>query len=514
MHQIKTAIIDIGSNTMRLVIYKYDRHEGLHEIGNMKVVARLRTYILPTGEMTEEGIALLEDTLRDFLIMLDDFGVSDVRAAATAAIRQASNRDEIITRIHRNLQLDIELLSEQQEAYFGFVGVAYSLATPSAVTIDIGGGSTEITLFKDKEIVHAKSFPFGTVSLKQMFVKGEVLSNYEQQQLAAFVKDQFAQIDWITGVGLPVVGIGGSARNIAQVHQQRINYDLPGVHGYEMSAEDLRQLNYFLGDLTFGELKQLDGLSSDRADIILPALTVFRILLEIVGTTTFQLTKKGLREGLVMDRILQEDAQAFSKDHVFETHAKQLAAEYNRSEEELQYLTHITEQMYEECCRLSLFSYDEQDRKLLLKAAKVYGIGEYIELSSASQHTFYLIANQSIDGLNHKDRIRVALLASYKNKDYFAHFIEPFEAWFTDEELHKLRDLGALLKFVYAFNVSKRRVVDTFTMHKEEGHVCLTVQLNKHAAAEKYQARRHQKHLERVIKENIIIHFNEEGLAQ
>ncbi|HEY9570270.1 MAG TPA: Ppx/GppA family phosphatase [Metalysinibacillus sp.] len=510
--KMKTAIIDIGSNTVRLVIYDYDAREGLHELGNMKVVARLRTHILPTGEMTEEGITLLEHILHDFIEMIEDFGVTDVRAAATAAIRQATNRNEIIKRMSKKLGLKIDLLSEEQEAYYGFAGVAYSLATPSAVTIDIGGGSTEITLFKDKELMHSYSFPFGTVSLKQMFVKGEVLSTNEQQQLNDYVREQFAQIAWIKDCNLPVIGIGGSARNIAQVHQQRQNYGLTGVHGYEMTAQDLRKLNDYLGNMTYDELKQLDGLSSDRADIIVPALSVFRILLNIVGTTRFQLTKKGLREGLVMERILEKDPTAFDKYHVFDTHAKQLAAEYRRSELEVDNLVHLAERMYEECCRLNFFTYDAADKELIRKAAKVFAIGEYIELSSSSQHTFYLIANQAIDGLNHVERIKVALLASYKNKDYFSHFVEPFESWLEEDELHKLRDFGAMLKFAYAFTISKRGVVQDITMAHSGDCVTLDVQLQKNAAAEKYQAERHKKHLERVIKEDIIIQFNEEGL--
>lgn len=510
--KMKTAIIDIGSNTVRLVIYDYDTREGLHELGNMKVVARLRTHILPSGEMAEAGIDLLEHTLQDFVEMLEDFSVSDVRVAATAAIRQATNREQIMARMSDKLGLKIDLLSEEQEAYYGFLGVAYSLATPSAVTIDIGGGSTEITLFKDKELCYSHSFPFGTVSLKQMFVKGEVLSTTEQQKLNAFVREQFAQIEWITNCGLPVIGIGGSARNIAQVHQQRKNYGLTGVHGYEMTAQDLRKLNDFLGNMTYEELKQLDGLSSDRADIIVPALSVFRILLEIVNTTRFQLTKKGLREGLVMERILQKDPTAFDKYHVFDIHAKQLAAEYRRSDVEVANLVQLAEKMYDECCRLNFFTYVEEDKELIRKAAKVFAIGEYIELSSSSQHTFYLIANQAIDGLDHVERIKVALLASYKNKDYFSHFVEPFESWLEEDELHKLRDFGAMLKFAYAFTVSKRGVVQDITLTRAADGVHLTAKLQKNAAAEKYQAERHKKHLERVIKEDIHIYYNEEGL--
>ncbi len=149
---LKTAIIDIGSNTIRLVLYQYDNEEGLRELGNIKTVARLRTYLQPSGEMSEEGIQVLTETLLTFKAMLDDFEVVDVKAAATAAIRQATNRESIITLMLERTGIQIELLSEQEEAYYGYVAVVHSIGTQSAVTIDIGGGSTEITLFEHKQL--------------------------------------------------------------------------------------------------------------------------------------------------------------------------------------------------------------------------------------------------------------------------------------------------------------------------------------------------------------------------
>lgn len=100
--------------------------------------------------MSEEGIQVLTETLLTFKAMLDDFEVTDVKAAATAAIRQATNRTKIITLMKERTGIQIELLSEEEEAYYGFVAVAHSIGTKSAVTIDIGGGSTEITLLKIK----------------------------------------------------------------------------------------------------------------------------------------------------------------------------------------------------------------------------------------------------------------------------------------------------------------------------------------------------------------------------
>ncbi|MEB2278768.1 Ppx/GppA family phosphatase [Lysinibacillus xylanilyticus] len=512
MNELKTAIIDIGSNTIRLVLYQYDKEEGLREIGNIKTVARLRTYLQPSGEMSEEGIQVLTETLLTYKAMLDDFEVTDVKAAATAAIRQATNRTKIITLMKERTGIQIELLSEEEEAYYGFVAVAHSIGTKSAVTIDIGGGSTEITLFENKELQKSYSFPFGTVSLKQRFVKGEIMNGSEKNELIAFVKEQFKSLPWIQDIGLPIIAIGGSARNIAQIHQQKHAYPIASVHGYEMTKENLVELSVFLGSLSFNELKQLDGLSADRADIIAPALEVFNVLMEAVGSKLFQITKKGLREGLIIQRILQTDKSAFDKYNVFEGNAKRLARQYGRTEKEVDYLTRLTDQLYRECCRFGCLQHNPKDLQLLAKAAKVFNIGEYIELSSASQHTFYLIANQSIDGLNHKERVKLALLASYKNKDYFQLFAAPFTEWMSREEYRKIRDFGALLKFVYALNVSKRQIVRTIKIQTKEDYVQLNIYVKLNAAAEKYQANRHKKHLERALKIPIKINFIEEGL--
>src|SRR5699024_5709484 len=181
--KMRTAIIDIGSNTIRLVVYDFSDELGLREIDNIKVVARLRNYLQADGNMSVEGIQLLAKNLRMFKQIIDDYQVADVQAFATAAVRQASNREHILDMMYKEVDLEITLLSEDEEAFFGFFGVAYTMKTPSAITIDIGGGSTEITRYERKELVHSISFPVGTVSLKQQFVKDNRMTGKEKTSL-------------------------------------------------------------------------------------------------------------------------------------------------------------------------------------------------------------------------------------------------------------------------------------------------------------------------------------------
>ena len=121
--------------------------------------------------MSEEGIQLLADTLNSFRLILADYQVTDIKAAATAAVRQAVNNEEIIRRMEEETGIKIAILTEEEEAYYGFAAVAHSMDTPSAVTIDIGGGSTEITLFINKKLQKTLVFHLVRFHLKQKFVR-------------------------------------------------------------------------------------------------------------------------------------------------------------------------------------------------------------------------------------------------------------------------------------------------------------------------------------------------------
>ncbi|MGB3261432.1 Ppx/GppA family phosphatase [Paenisporosarcina sp.] len=505
----KTAILDIGSNTIRLVIYSYDHIRGLREFENIKTVARLRTFIQNDGSMSEEGIELLQGILQSFQQMLKDYDVDDVLATATAAIRQATNQQQIVERMKKETGFELDILSEEEEAYFGFLAVAHSVSTESAVTIDIGGGSTEITYFVNKKLQKTHSFPFGVVSLQQQFMKGEKMTSVERDQLSLFAEAQFRSLPWLNGVRLPVIGIGGSARNIAQIDQQRKEYPISNVHQYNMNVIDLYTLSDTLGDLSINELTKIDGLSSDRADIILPALEVFRALMKVVQSQEFIFSRKGLREGIMLNRVLQIHPNALNKHDVFTQSSKALAAEFEMNEHEAEHLQFLAEQVYEACVSHHKIQLSEDSLILLRRAATLFYLGEYIDADSASQHTFYILSNRSIDGLEHMERIKLALVASYKNKDTLKRYAAPFEKWLSKDDLKHLRDLGALLKFAYGLNGSKRSIVNKVEMESYGEGLKMNIYVKGNAMAEEYQAGKQKKHLERLCKCEVTLEFIE-----
>lgn len=165
----RIGIIDIGSNSIRLVIYDTTRQGGYKIIKECKYSARLSEKITKAGRLERKDMDTIIPVLRQFKEICSAFEVDRIRAGATAAIRNAANSSEIITYLSEASLIPIEVISGYQEAYFGFLGVINAFDVQDGFVIDIGGGSTEVTLFRGRRYQHSISFPFGAVNTNLMF---------------------------------------------------------------------------------------------------------------------------------------------------------------------------------------------------------------------------------------------------------------------------------------------------------------------------------------------------------
>ncbi|WP_096434635.1 Ppx/GppA phosphatase family protein [Alteribacter populi] len=507
----QTAVIDLGSNSIRLVIFEIDNQGGYKEIENLKIVARLSSHIDEAGCLSAEGLATMKETLCRFRAVMEQYTITEVRGVATAAIRNAVNREEIEHFLEEETDMSFRVLSEKEEACYGFLAVANSTEVADGITIDIGGGSTEITLFKNRDLKHYHSFPFGALTLKRRFVEdGDRPTDTELRQLRKFVHDAFDTLPWLKSTNDPVIGIGGSARNIALVHQHSIDYPLAGLHHYEMNKKDVSAIFDKLYDITLKQRQQVDGLSKDRADIILPAICVIETLLDYINTERFILSNKGLREGVFFETLLTE-MKTDIFPNVTEESFYQLSKEYQLDGEHHRKLSVLAATLFHWLKAYSEQSYNDEDLHLLTLAARVFYIGESIHPEARSQHTFYLLTNQSIDGLSHLKRLAVALLASFRSRSLFYQFAKPFNHWVADHELKKYEQLGAILRLAYGLNRTKQSVVtDVKVVSKKTNHLSLHINTEKDAYFEEVHAQKYKKHLERAFNIDIDVSINKE----
>ncbi|MGG0176931.1 exopolyphosphatase [Gottfriedia acidiceleris] len=501
----KYGIIDIGSNTIRLVIYEKSNSRRIKEVENIKTVARLRKYLNDKEVLNTEGKNILLNTLLMFQEITRHHKIGEIKCVATATIRQSVNQDEIIQLVAENTDFTLRVLSGHEEAYYGFLAVLNSTPIQEGITIDIGGGSTEVTYFKNREMLHFHSFPFGALSLKQDFISSNMPTAEEMKQLTQFIQKQFESLDWLRDKQVPIVAVGGSARNVVQIHQSLVNYPISGIHQYEMNFEEINYIKKHLLSLEFDHILRTEGLSKDRADIILPAIEVFKELYSVVNAKSFILSNKGLRDGIFMeDFILNRDKLP---PNVLDKSFSDLEIDYGININHVNYIKVLVNQLVEQINLYNLNQINSGDILDLNLAARVYNIGQYIDEESSSQHTFYLLSNRTIEGLSHKDRIKVALIASYKNKNSFKQYVKPFLEWFTTDELKKLRFLGILLKFTNSLNASKREVVKNIELKINDDNLIIQLNCIEDAPVEEIESEKHKKQLEKLFNKTINIYF-------
>lgn len=511
MEMQQIGIIDMGSNSVRFVIYEVDTYACFREIQNLKVTARLSTYIDEDGYMSEEGLEVILHTLEKFSSIAEGYELTTVRGVATAAVRNAANRDEIMQAIEDNSTFPFEILSEEQEAYYGYLAVTNSTDYQEGVTIDIGGGSTEITYFKDRELQHSFSFPFGALTLKKQFVSEDTPDDDEWEELCEFVKQSYRSLEWIKDKQVPVIGIGGSARNLALIHQNEISYPLSGLHQYTMLEKDVKDTAEDLLSMSMKKREKLDGLSKDRADIILPAIAAMQMLLKEVDTDQFIISNRGLRDGLFFEEMLQS-IEVTHFPNVKEESFYQLSNYYRLNAEHQKTISILSTYVADALRRHELIDIANGEAHLLRLGANVFYIGRTIHPESESQHTFYLLTNQSIDGLSHMQRLGIAFISSFKSKSQLKQYAKPFKEWVDKDTLQLYELLGAINRFSYALNISEQSVISKVEVIKAtKKQVTLEITYSGDCFFEEEQANKYKKHLERPLNKDITLIFKNEN---
>ncbi|MGW9019540.1 Ppx/GppA phosphatase family protein [Priestia megaterium] len=504
----KAGIIDIGSNTMRLVIYvQPQKGVPFKEVENIKMGVRLRKYLNSEHMVSDEGISLLIDTLHSFQLLLHHYKVTDITCVATATIRQAKNREEILHIVQEKTGFILTLLNEYEEAFYGYTAVNHSTDIKEGITVDMGGGSTEITYFRNCELIEYCSLPFGSLSLTLDFVKDSVPSGEEKEQIRQYVQAQLEGIPWIFNKTVPLIGMGGSARNLAQLHQHMINYPLSGIHQYEMDVLTIQEIKEKLQSLTLTELQKLEGLSKERADTILPSIEVFDILLNSSKATQFIISKKGLREGILYNKI---DKQDDSPASLVDIGIEEIIHDFHINSDNSRQMIKIANVIVEQTNKITKMEehITKQDRMLLEQAASIFHLGKHLNDESSSHHTFYLLSNRSILGLTHRERVRLALVASYKGKRIFRQYVEPFKDWYTKEEQKKMCLLGAILKVAESLNITKRNIVDDIKICSENNNWIMEIQCHDDYKPEEHRIEKQKKHLEKLLKISLIPYFH------
>ena len=293
----RMGIIDIGSNSIRLVIY-----DGPARIPaalfNEKVMAGLGKGVSRDGALDRDAMERAIATLSRFQRLAEQMGVPHPRTVATAAVREAANGKAFVDRV-LDLGLPVELLSGDDEARIAGLGVIASIPQANGIVGDLGGGSLELARVIDGEVRETSSFPLGVLRIAAVKAKGP-------RALSALVAKTLKKSGWTgKGAGLPFYMVGGSWRSLARLDMHLTDYPLPIVHHYWMPPENAQHLVRVLAHLDRKRLREVVGLSGARIPTLAHAASLLSQVVRQLGSSELVVSAYGLREGLLYEELTE-----------------------------------------------------------------------------------------------------------------------------------------------------------------------------------------------------------------
>lgn len=509
----RIGIIDIGSNSIRLVMYELTPHPAYRVIGEFKQSARLSQKIGPDNSLADSDIHAIIEILSQFKLICTANQITEIRAAATAAIRNAANAQQIIAKLQEQSGIEVDLLSGEDEARLGFLGMIHSLDIEDGILVDIGGGSTEVTIFRNRERLASVSFPFGAVNTTRNYSSNGNCNEEQLKQIRQMVQEAVANEPWIRmHPGLPLIGLGGTIRTLSKIHQKKHKYSLPVTHNYPISAMDMNEMMNGLSSLTAEKRKKVDGLSKDRHDIIVPGMTILQTLFEAAGATHYVISGAGLRDGVFQEAFLPVPVPApvtepkpSSGGGLLERSVHNLLAFHSTAP-----VAHL-EQVAENASVLfnslqSLHGLDQRSLHLLRAAALLHRIGVAVNYYHFVKHSFYLIAHSRLVGLSHRETLLIAACASYKSKNKAQQLWQLHKDILQDADLDEIAKLGSILLLAKALDSSEAQSIASITASVDSKSLHIRAQIKNDPSFEQREVHSVQKEFSKVWGLKPVVH--------
>jgi len=415
----RTAVIDMGSNSFRLVVYGWDPGRYWQHVDEIREAVRVSAGMSESGAIKKSRFKRALRTAVVFASFCEHSGIDDVRAVATSAIRDASNRDELLTEMRSQSGLDVQVLSTEDETRYGYLAIANTTTVETGWGLDMGGGSLQLMRIEDRQLRESGSWPLGAVRVSEKFLDDEDKASSKQlKALRKHVTKAVDGCDWLPdGGGGPFAGIGGTVRNLAAAAQKRAGHpDTGGVQGFRLSREALEELTDELAGMPPAKRGGVPGIKPDRGDVILGGAVVLGALMDRGGFDDIEVTDAGLREGVFLERFLDDRDPPLVND-VRRAAVVNLANRYQQDLEHPEHVAELSLQLFDGLRVAGLADVlGAAERELLWAACLLHDIGTAVDYDDHHKHSRYLILNGGLPGFSPRELELIALIARYHRK--------------------------------------------------------------------------------------------------
>ncbi|WP_420971176.1 exopolyphosphatase [Bradyrhizobium sp. B120] len=441
------AVIDIGSNSVRLVVYEA-MARSLVTIFNEKALCGLGREVQSTGLLATDAVNKALTALRRFRALCRIQQVGRVYAIATAACRDAKNGPDFIAQAERICGAKIEILTGPREAKLSALGVVSGVHNPNGIVGDLGGGSLELIDVRGNRVRSGVTLPLGSLALQD-------LSNKSLKRAERIVKNELLGVAQLkTGRGRTFYAVGGTWRALARIHIIQSGYPLKVMHGYSIPAADALDFAQRLRRLAATNmLANIESVADARRPLLAYAALVLEYIIRAAQPKTIVFSTFGVREGLLYEMLPQAER---AKDGLV-CAAQNLNELLSRSARHAQELTAWTDRLV----RVVRLRETEEDRRLRHVACLLSDIGWRVHPDHRGEETLSLIMNGNFGSITHQGRAFVALSVFYRYAGLSEENEPPpqIRALVTPAMDERARVLGAAFRVAHLITAARTGVL-------------------------------------------------------
>lgn len=431
----RVGIIDIGSNSVRLIIVELQNSINFKVIYELKQAIRLGKDMGKDNSLESARINRAVSTISTFKTICHSMNTEKIIAVATEAVRRASNKQKFLDSVKLQTGIDVRVLSGDEEAYYDYIGVINSMNMADCLLIDIGGSSTEFILVRNSEAIHSISIPYGSISLTEIY-------NTNPENFKNWFNSILDKISWLKAAyGYPIIGIGGTFRNIGKIDRKRKIYPIDNAHNYLLLNTDLEIIVNNTIDKVSGKIKKIKGLSNDRSDIFIGPVYAVNIITDYCNTGNIYISGSGVREGLIFEHVLGHGEKL---DNILDYSLQNIMFNFDIDSSHAFKVYQLTTSLFSQLKHLACQNINPEN--IIKTAALLHDAGIKINFYDHHKHTFYSIINSRINGLTHKELLMAAFVAALHRKDEFRIDLIKYKDLINQSDALFIQQIGILLK--------------------------------------------------------------------
>ncbi len=419
---MKIGVLDIGSNSIHMVLAELDRGKGFEVLARSKDMTRLGDGTLSTGLIAPEKLDRAVAVVKQLTQLAKSRGVAKILTIATAAVREASNGGELVDRIEREAGIKIRPVTGEEEARLIYLAVRHymDLSKGRTLILDVGGGSAELIVGTAKEMPFARSLKLGVARLKDLFISRYPVPKGDHERvhrhLRATLEPTLAEVRKARPTSL--VGTSGTIINLGSIlHERREDRPLGNPLGFRFTRDDLEELHDDLAKCDDDELLSLPGVDPDRADLLLPGACLVLEVMDALDLGELALCDKAIREGVILDYISRAARKLALEAEVPNVRLRSVLQLARRCE--------FGEVHARATARIAVSLFDQlplprdlhpSARELLEHGALLHDIGYHVSHNDHHKHAAYLIKNSELAGFSPEEIAIIAGLARYHRR--------------------------------------------------------------------------------------------------